>query len=1158
MKKLLNDEWKFALFAPDLGVDYDCLKNPEKSYIWQEFAPVDLPHDWMIYDTGNLYRSSIGLYKRTLRLNAAKKNFLYFEGVYMNTTVYLNGMKVKFWPYGYSSFEVDLSQAAKDGENELLVCVEYREPNTRWYSGAGIFRDVWFYEKEEVRLVTDGIYFSAEEQDGKWKACVDTELIGSCDTSSAAEARLVTYVLDGDRVLASVCSDHIRIYREAAVHTDFFELSNIRKWSTEDPYLYTLRSELYDHGVCVDSCEQKIGFRTLRFDPDEGFSLNGRHIKIHGACMHHDLGALGAAFNECALRRQFRELKKMGINAVRTSHNMPAVTFMKVADEMGMLVDSEAFDMWEMKKTANDYGVYFHDYCERDTESWIRRDRNHPSVIMWSVGNEIPDTNNAGSEAIAIRLRDAVRRNDYRHNAFTTIGSNFVAWGEAWKSSDVLEVSGYNYLEHVYDEHHASKFPHWVIYGSETASTVQSRGIYHFPQSNCLLTYEDMQCSCLDNCHTNWGAKSVHKVICDDRDRDYCAGQFIWTGWDYIGEPTPYFSKNSFFGHIDTAGFWKDTAYIFRAAWTDYRESPFVHIAPYWDFNPGQMIDIDVYSNCPKIALYKDETLVGEQELNQKKDLYFSGHWQLPYAEGRLVAIAFDENGREAARQEITSFGEACAISVHGESNAIAADGESINFITIEMVDQNGRVVENARNRVQVMVDGPGRLIGMDNGDSTDYDQYKCNSRKLFSGKLLAMVASTKEAGRVFVTVSSKGMESVVYEFDTIPAEARPGSSCTYHIPGSHVSDVVSDEMRKQTEERMQEVPIRKLKIICEENRLLTPDHREVHLKAVVEPEYATYDDIQWKAATLEGIPSNAVTIEASGREAVLRAVGDGEFSLILSAANGKDHTEVMSVLEFRAEGLGTPFLNPYDEIHACQYAACNYDALLSFRGGVNLTEDNTVITFDHIDFGEYGSDELAFYIYSWRNREPVEIWSGVPDEGELLFSGDYEIEPIYNVYQENVFHLKRRLKGCGSITFRFYSGFVFGGFHMLYQEKTYGLLYATEHNMITGDSYEEREEGIYGIGNNVDIEFLHMNLNKGLKGIEITGRSHIPSNPVHIRFKGENGDCNQLCDFTESEEIVTRYFELADVRGENKLNIIFLPGSAFDLISFRLIALDE
>ena len=1163
MRKLINDRWSFAKFKT--GTEYetiaDILENgysgdPAESPVLSAISKVDVPHDWMISNTNDLYQSSVGVYTRTLLLDASKCNSLFFEGVYMRTTVYLNGEKIFFWPYGYTSFEVDLTPYQKEGENKLLIYVDYRNPNTRWYSGAGIFRDVWLLAKHPVHITEGGVYFHTEKTEcstqNVFSVTIDTEVTAELkpfefkekaidkDIYNISAVTVLHELSDRDGSPVKASRNDINIYREPVTDTQSFTIDTPHLWDVDDPYLYTLKTTILCAGEILDSFTEKVGFRTIAFTPDKGFFLNGRSLKINGACQHHDLGALGSAFNKKAARRQLEKLQSIGVNAVRTSHNPPAPGLMELADEMGVLINSDAFDMWEMPKTENDYGIFFHEWCERDVEAWVRRDRNHPSVILWSCGNEIPDTNNPEAVKIAERLQAAIRRNDSRHNAYTTIASNFVAWETAQKSQNVFELSGYNYLESVYDEHH-EKFPHWCIYGSETASTVQSRGIYHFPKSNRLLTYEDRQCSVLDNCSTNWGAKSVQKFITDHRDRDYCAGQFIWTGWDYIGEPTPYFSKNSFFGHIDTAGFLKDTAYIIKSAWVSCSRDPFVHISPYWDFNPGQLIDIEVYSNAPHIVLYINDEKIGEKALDQLHDTDFAGHFSLPYKAGRLRAEAYDASGKLIAVDETESFGNPAAVRLTAEYETIKADGEDLQFIQISALDADGNEVYNARNRMQVSVSGPGRLIGLDNGDSTDYDQYKCNSRKLFSGKLLAIIASTNEPGTITVNVSSAGLKSASLSFDSLPSEIREGISYDYNIEKTDTAALASCP---------DEIPVRKLTMTASSVKL-TPDVPKAEVNLQIEPFNATYSDISVKAMTLNGIESNAVKISYDNLKAVVTAVSDGEFRLVAYANNGKEHPEILSELEFSVSEFGNTALDPYSFIYGCQFAASTVESLLSFRGSINFGNNNTV-RFDNVDFGEFGSDKLVISLFSFRNEEPVEIWDGEPDEGTLLCSGIYSVPTEYNVLQEYTFTLSKRLSGVRSIHFRFKNGFVFGGFRMIYAEKAYSQINAAEHNMITGDSYDEREDGVYSIGNNVDIEFTNMNFSRGVSSVTIKGRARNKENPIHIRFFRNDDVIKRMVEFPPSDELQEITFPINGFSGEGKVNFIFLPGSDFDFTDFK------
>ena len=899
----------------------------------------------------------------------------------------------------------------------------------------------------------------------------------------------------------------------------------------------SLKTQLFDGENLLDETENKVGFRTAKFDPDKGFFLNGKHLKLNGACMHHDLGCLGAAFNRAALKRQFKKLKEIGVNAVRTAHNMPASALMDIADETGMLIDSEAFDMWEMKKNTYDYGLYFKEWCEIDVKRWVMRDRNHPSLIMWSVGNEIPDTNNEGSEAIAYRLCKAVKRYDYRRNGHTTIGSNFVAWPPAQKSSEAVEVAGYNYLESVYDEHH-EKFPHWCIYGSETSSTVQSRGVYHFPKEAKLLTYDDQQCSSLDNCTTNWGARSVHDVIAIDRNKTYSMGQFIWTGWDYIGEPTPYFTKNSYFGHIDTAGFFKDTAYIFKAAWTDYKKSPFVHIAPYWCFNEGQVIDIIVTSNAPKVQLFLNGTSLGSRDLNQKEGTGFSAAYKLPYEAGTLTAIAYDENGAEIAKDEKKSFTDPASICLTAENSTLMADGEDLLFLQISMLDKDGNEVANARNRINVSVSGEGRLLGLDNGDSTDYEEYKGGSRKLFSGKLLAVIGSTKTAGDVTVKVSSPGLDDAIFEIQTTKVEPRKGAA-------SGLLSVTHESIGT-------DIPVRQILLKSNSSLAFNPEHKEAVVTATLLPENTTCTEVFWKSLTAEGIPSSAIKIDAEGLTAKVSAIEDGECRIVCYSLNGTEIPTVLSDYEISVTGLGKSALDPYEKIYGCKLSECNNDCPVSFEGSVNLPKADNIVRFDNVDFGEYGSDEITVSLFTFASEEPLEIYEGNVEDGICLFTGKYEIPSIYNVLQENTFKLNKRIKGVKSISFKFPRSLTFGGFYMTKYEKAYGELNATEYNMITGDSYDIKDDGVYAIGNNTDIQFTHMNFTKGVKSITIKGRSRIPENPVHVRFMRDGDVIKNICLFTGSDEIKEMTFPVENVTGEWNVNFIFLPGSDFDLIGFR------
>ncbi|WP_242881593.1 glycoside hydrolase family 2 TIM barrel-domain containing protein [Robinsoniella peoriensis] len=532
----------------------------------------------MIYDTTKLYRDSIGWYRKNFQVEKEDlkgKLALRFDGVYMNSTVFVNGRQVGEWKYGYSTFEFDITDYVREGNNQVVVRVIFQHCNSRWYSGAGIYRNVWLKKYAKEHIAPDGVYVSMKVQEnGDFTVELETEInLNHGDDMVTKFVRQSIFTLDHKLVAqGSFGYDEASCIRkqdatidseEAWVYAQTLEVKQPLLWKIGQGNLYTLRTELLWGDAVIDCEEEHIGFKEMNFDANNGFFLNGEHIKLNGVCEHHDFGCLGAAFYEDAMRRKFEKLRKMGVNAIRTSHNMPAPGLMELADEMGFLVFSEAFDMWEMGKTTYDYGRFFKEWCERDVRSWVRRDRNHVSLLMWSIGNEIYDTQaSEHGQEITRRLIAAVREHDPKKNAPTTIASNFMKWENGQKCAELVDCVGYNNGEYLYEEHHR-EHPDWIIYGSETASMLSSRSIYHFPADRNILTDEDEQCSSLGNSVAGWGAMSYEDTIFDDRDAKYSLGQFLWTGFDYIGESMPYNTKNSYFGQLDTAGFPKDSYYVF-------------------------------------------------------------------------------------------------------------------------------------------------------------------------------------------------------------------------------------------------------------------------------------------------------------------------------------------------------------------------------------------------------------------------------------------------------------------------------------------------------------------------------------------------------------------------------------------------------------------
>ncbi len=1163
MKTLFTDNFRFRKFPIDTAESAILSAVHDGT----GFTPVDIPHDFLIGQVTDLYETCIGCYVRPLSYDGkASHVFLQFDGVYMDSRFYINDTLVHTRSYGYSQTFFEITPFLRPGDNTLVVTCRYESPNTRWYSGAGIYRNCYLHKTGDAYLPANGIYAVAapvcEARDGsgvfrgKSLLSVDAEVV-----LGPYEQALLRHTLrDASGTAVSSSENVVSVSSGSLVSTQVLMVEDARAWDIDSPYLYELTTELLvptestaDY-LSVDSYTQRIGFRSVRLDPDNGFFLNGRHIKLHGACMHHDLGALGAAVNKTATRRQLLSLQAMGVNAVRTSHNMPSVEFMDLCDELGILVDSEAFDMWELHKTEHDYATFFKDHWKEDVASWIRRDRNRPSVFFWSIGNEIYDTHTERGLIVTRELRDEVRRHDYRHHAFTTIGSNYVAWEGAQRCSDLLEASGYNYLERIYGEHH-EKYPHWCIYGSETSSTVQSRGIYHFPADVRLLTFADGQCSSLSNCSTNWGAKDPTVVITGDRDVPYSLGQFIWTGWDYIGEPTPYHSKNSFFGQCDTAGFPKDSYYIYQAGWTDSETHPMVHILPYWDFNVGQMIDVQVFSNCPKVELFfqaenAPRLSLGTRDIDPVNGKTLHSAWRIPYQPGELTAAAYDAAGNLVATDSQRSFGDPASIVLEPDKTMMTANGEDMIFVAVSTVDAKGTFVANARNRMNVTVSGAARLVGMDNGDSTDYDEYKGTSRKLFSGRLLLMLAARRESGEIIITVSSAGLPD---------AELRLNAVASSTPVDPAVCASAANVPRITDEAVINEVPIRKIELTLQDgDPVLTPDRREITVSADILPANATFTELTFRVMTADGIDSAAIRVTPlpDGRSARITALGDDERCFLYALAdNGKPHADVISSLELRSEGLGKATTDPYEFVNAIRYDASNQQPTLSFDGGAFTADEPTWVRFDNVDFGEYGSDTITLPIFSFSNVVPVEVWEGTPGEAGsiLLFRGNYEAKSWYNHYQPNTFRLSKRLRGVTSVSILVPFRLSLHGFVFERIDKAWARIGVTELLHASGDAYDVTEDGIYGISNNVDLAFGAFDFGeRGARTITVTGRSHVPQSTIHLHFTKDDRTETQIIDIPKGDEAETFTFSLEPVYGTCTVNFIFLPGTDFDLLSFR------
>lgn len=1151
MKRLYNNNWKF-LKSP-VGTSLDEIKER-----LGDFSDVTIPHDWMIEDAHNLYADGTGWYLNHFDAIAGRRMVFIFDGIYMDSVVYINGKVAGEWKSGYSQFVLDVTDFVIPGSNEILVAARCRYPSARWYTGAGIYRNVWLQDYGDNYIPENGIYVHTRKVDEGYVLELTTEIAGLKSDGITLAYKL--FDTAGDKVELTPYNDSLcsSISESSGnnVHCESFLVWKPDTWDINSPALYTLQVQLLDsanfrnshgrlpsaevisrvvntsthHDTLLQSENIRIGFRDLRFDANKGFFINDRHMKINGVCLHHDLGALGVAFNRSAMKRRLVQLKKMGVNALRLSHNVYDPAVLELADEMGFLVDSEALDMWERPKTEFDFSHCFADWYEKEVESWVRRDRNHPCVFMWSIGNEIYDTHadERGLELTKI-LRDEVKKHDPKGNGLVTSASNFMPWENARKCADELELVGYNYAERCYKEHHEAH-PDWIIYGSETYSIVQSRGIYHFPLSETVLSDSDLQCSSLGNSSTSWGAESIEACICDDRDMEFSLGQFIWTGYDYIGEPTPYQTKNSYFGLIDTAGFFKDAYYIFKSAWVSSEDDPFVHIFPYWDFNEGQVIDVRVVSNLPFVELFLNGRSLGKQELTHTAG---SGHhiiadYSIVYEKGELHAVAYDENGKVIAEDFKRSFGDtkALVVDIYDSNNDTKLhNGESVCdlfFAEISAVDADGNPVENANDYVKVSVDG-GTLMGFDNGDSTDYDSYKAATRRLFSGKALAIIKPDK-AG-----VLPKITASIVPGRDVRTIKLNVESSCT------------------DTEEGKSSI-------------LLTPKMNSIDLKAEVFPANADTSDLKFRVLNSKGVDTNIAKVTQNGTTAHIEALGDGEFRLRAEAFNGADSVKVISELYFAVNGMGAAFLDPFSYVSASLYSSFAGELTAGNEQGIaTLRESETVITFEGVDFGRDGSDEITVDIFGLSDDPyDFEIWRGIPGEADSVLLADrpYHKKSIWNVYQPDTWQLSERLTGLCAISLRVYDKVHIKGFSFKKQERAWYDILAVSADSIYGDAFTKTTDSVEGIGNNVTLSFGEVTFSSSPTAVIIEGRANKAANTLHMIFRDpETGkEEKEILEFEECANYMTKEFPISPRIGTWEVSFVFLPGSNFDFKAFKFL----
>jgi len=724
------------------------------------WTSLDVPHDWSITlpftqnspagAGGGYLNGGTGWYRKSFTLPASamgQRIFVQFDGVYMDSTVYLNGTQVCGRPYGFASFECDLTSGAKVGAaNVLAVKVNNQQPSSRWYSGSGIYRHTWLKTVNPVRVAYTGTAVVTPQATAA-SATVNVTVTIQNDSGSDQSVTVTSSIGDptGTAVGAATSPATTVAAGKTATVTQTVMVSNPKLWSVASPSMYSAVTTISAGGGVVDTYTTPFGIRTFAFSATSGFTLNGAAVKLNGTCNHHDLGALGAAVNTRAIEKRLQQLKSMGVNALRTSHNPPAPEFLDLADRMGFLVMDEAFDCWDQAKNQYDYARFFKQWSATDIGDMVARDRNHPGIIIWSIGNEIQDSNNA---TVAQGLITAVKAKDTTR----AIGQAFAEASPGAMVAPMEDVVGLNYAPYTYDNLHASN-PTWKFFASESSSAVRSRGVYKTPVTMNILSSSDNQCSSYDNSVVSWGT-SAEGSWSSVNTRAFIAGEFIWTGFDYIGEPTPYGwpSKSSYFGAIDTAGFPKDIFYFYQSKWNAAGPT-MVHIVPmdWTSWTAGQSVTVLVYSNADSVELFLNGTSLGS------KSVTASGahlQWSVPFATGTLQAKA-TKGGSVVATDTVKTAGAAAKLVLGADRATIMADGRDLAYVEIDIADAQDVVVPKANDAITVTVSGPGTLVGLDAGDATNHDSYKGTSHAAFSGKLMAIVQSTTTAGTITVSAAS-------------------------------------------------------------------------------------------------------------------------------------------------------------------------------------------------------------------------------------------------------------------------------------------------------------------------------------------------------------------------------------------------------------------
>ncbi|HEX8424811.1 beta-galactosidase GalB [Hymenobacter sp.] len=818
---LLDTNWKFKK-----GDVPEAATPGFEDASWQT---VRVPHDWAIYGpfdgnndlqevkieqnnekaatlksgrTGGLPFIGTGWYRRKLAVpgfGPGKRAVLLFDGAMSNARVFVNGQEVGNWPYGYNSFSFDITTYLQPGDNNTLaVRLQNQSQASRWYPGAGLYRNVHLIVTNDVHIPVWGSYVTTPEVTAEYaqvklvtevavpagrligRKGAEISVKGSHDEHIGHGAmqkvlllRLDTSIQDASGQVVATSSTLLQSGLPSCEQA--FTLIQPQLWSPETPTLYQAVSRLYVKDARADTTFQltdeystRFGVRSFRFEAGKGFSLNGQARKFKGVCNHHDLGPLGTAINTAALRRQLVLLKDMGCDAIRTSHNMPAPELVDLCDEMGFMLMVESFDEWKTPKVKNGYSQYFDQWAEKDLVNMVRRDRNHPSVIMWSIGNEVPDQSAPGGNKIAKRLQDIVHREDPTRPV--TAGMDRIDAAINNNFASVLDIAGFNYKPMRYETANG-KLPQGFILGTETASTVSSRGVYEFPVVGAKQKkYPNLQSSSYDLEVCNWSQTPDEEFVKQD-DLPFVIGEFVWTGFDYLGEPTPYDeswpSHSSYFGILDLAGLPKDRFYLYRARWNT--TAPTLHLLPHWTWpgREGETTPVFCYTSYPSAELFVNGKSMGRQTKSPSAtpQTRYRLMWnEVKYEPGTIKVVAYDAQGKQAATEEVRTAGKPDHIKLTADRTTLKANGQDLAFVTVRVEDAQGNLCPTATNQLQFAVSGAGKFRAAANGDATSLELFHEPKMKAFQGMLVALVGTTDKPGNMQLKISGKGLKTGVLQ----------------------------------------------------------------------------------------------------------------------------------------------------------------------------------------------------------------------------------------------------------------------------------------------------------------------------------------------------------------------------------------------------------